>query len=183
MKERIYSPSLASCPRSYCFSDFSSPFSQLFDYASYYCRISCGFLLSTLSIFDVSCSQGPHLPGGTSPFSRRLFSCFPRFSRPPSPALVQVSLSRPPLHKIFHKKLLRRVIHTFHRVFHIALSLDIKAFPALLPVLHLVENRLSTCCAPTLSLHKTLPFRKFSIFFSNRLWTSGFFVEKEKSSA
>ena len=70
------------------------------DYRLYYRRKSCVFLLSTLPVF------------------RQVLSLF--FPSVPRPFSSGLSLSVPfYLHKIRHKNLLRRVIHTFHKVFHI----------------------------------------------------------------
>ena len=133
MKERIYSPSPAPCPCSYCFSDFSSPFSQLFDYASYYCRISCVFSLSTLSTFYRSIPQLPPAAQIPASFFRRWFSDFSRFFEPFFFSPFVSPLFQINLHKNSHKNLLRRVVHTFHKVFHIAFSRNFNETAANIP--------------------------------------------------
>ena len=135
------------------FFRFSSCFPDFSDYASYYCRISCVFL-SALCRFltlpaGVPASEpevAPHFPGLLSP----VFPAFPGFLRLRPEILLR---ARSDLHKISHKKLLRRVIHIFHRVFHIGPSLDFRAFRPSSTAFHSVPSRLCTVFPLGFSLH------------------------------
>lgn len=98
------------------------------DYVSYYRRKSCVFSLSTLSIFDTFGENAANFRGRPLWFPDGIFPYPPAFRRFPFLRFPITRRDDGDLHKINHKNLLRRVIHTFHKVFHMSFFRNFNIF-------------------------------------------------------
>nr|WP_325223270.1 hypothetical protein [uncultured Oscillibacter sp.] len=70
-----------------------------------------------------------HNPAHERPSFRRYFYSFLPFPRVFPPLPEKAAPVSHNLHKIFHKRLLQKVIHTFHRVFHRDVSRSFQVSP------------------------------------------------------